>query len=130
MLRKLGIEPGEARVFAWAAAALFLLGWADVSVKNVSETLFIKRVGVERLPLVFLVNSILLVVTTFLVGQIASRADRLRLLPHVLVVLALALIPLWFLVLEDLGSAFVLLVIASKQLPSIALLIACTLPSA
>ena len=85
MLRKLGIEPGEAKVFAWAAAALFLLGWADVSVKNVSETLFIKRVGVELLPLVFLVNSLLLVATTYVVGRIASRADRLRLLPRVLV---------------------------------------------
>jgi len=123
MLRKLGIEPGEARVFACGAAALFLLGWADVSVKNVSETLFIKRVGVERLPLVFLANSLLLVATTYLVGGIASRADRLRLLPHALVGLALSLIPLWFFVLEDMKSAFVLLVIASKQLPSIGLLV-------
>ena len=45
MLRKLGILPGEGRVFAWAVAALFLLGWADVSVKNVAETLFFKRGG-------------------------------------------------------------------------------------
>ena len=95
MLRKLGIEPGEAKVFAWGAAALFLMGWADVSVKNVSETLFIKRVGVEHLPLVFLANSILLVATTYLVGRIAARADRLRLLPYVLVGLAIALLPLW-----------------------------------
>jgi hypothetical protein len=123
MLRKLGIEPGEAKVFAWGAAALFLMGWADVSVKNVSETLFIKRVGVERLPLVFLANSILLVVTTYLVGRIAARADRLRLLPQILVGLAIALVPLWFLVLEDVKSAYVLLVIASKELPSVALLV-------
>jgi hypothetical protein len=122
MLRKLGIELGEGKLFAWGAVALFLLGWADVSVKNVSETLFLKRVGVEHLPYAFLVNSVLLVGTTYLVGRIASRADRLRLLPRVLAGLALALIPLWLLVLEDLTSAFVLLVIASKQLQSIALL--------
>jgi len=123
MLRKLGIEPGEAKVFAWGAAALFLMGWADVSVKNVSETLFIKRVGVERLPLVFLANSVLLVVTTYAVGRSAARTDRLRLLPYVLVGLAIALIPLWVLVLKDVTSAYVLLVIASKELPSIALLV-------
>jgi AAA family ATP:ADP antiporter len=122
MWRKLGIEPGEGRVFAWGAAALFLLGWADVSVKNVAETLFIKRVGVERLPLVFLVNSILLVGTTYLLGRVASWADRLRLLTRVFVALAIALVPLWFLVLEDMKSAFVLLVIASKQLQSIGLM--------
>jgi AAA family ATP:ADP antiporter len=123
MLRKLGIEPGEGKVFAWGAAALFLLGWADVSVKNVSETLFIKRVGVEHLPLAFLVNSILLVGTTYLVGRIASRSDRLHLLPRVLIGLALALIPLWIFVLDDLNAAIVVLVLASKQMQSIALLV-------
>jgi len=122
MLRKLGIQPGEGKLFAWGVAALFLLGWADVSVKNVSETFFLKRVGVELLPLVFLVNSVLLVGTTYLVGRIAARSDRLKLLPRVFVGLALGLVPLWFFLLEDVKSAFVLLVIASKQLQSIGLL--------
>jgi AAA family ATP:ADP antiporter len=123
MLRMLGIEPGEGKLLAWGAATLFLLGWADVSVKNVSETFFLKRVGVELLPLVFLANSLLLVGTTYLVGRIASRSDRLQLLPRVLVGLAVTLIPLWILVLENVTSVFALLVIASKQLQSIALLV-------
>jgi len=123
MLRKLGIEQGEGKIFAWAVATLFLVGWADVSVKNVSETFFLKRVGVERLPLVFLANSLLLVVTTYVVGRIASRSDRLRLLPAVLAALGLLLIPLWVLVLENMTSAFVLLVIASKETQSVALLV-------
>jgi hypothetical protein len=122
MLRKLGIEPGEGWVFAWGAAALFLLGWADVSVKNVAETFFLKRVGVELLPLVFLVSSVLLVGTTYMVGRIASQRDRLQLLWRVFLGLAVGLIPLWVLVIEDVKSAFVLLVIASKQLQSISLL--------
>jgi len=123
MLRKLGIEQGEGRIFAWAVGTLFLLGWADVSVKNVSETLFLKRVGVQLLPLVFLINSLLLVVTTYVVGRMAARGDRLRLLPGVLLVLALILLPLWFLVLQDVASVFALLVIASKETQSIALLV-------
>ena len=123
MWRKLGIEPGEERPFAWGAAVLFLLGWAEVSVKNASETLFLKGVGVEYLPQVFLVNSLLLVGTTYLVGRIAHRSDRLKLLPIVLVVLAAALVPLWFLVAQDVQSGLVLAVIASKQLQSIGLLI-------
>ncbi len=80
MLRRLGIEPGEGQLFTWGVASLFLLGWADVSLKNVSETFFLKRVGVELLPLVFLANSVLLVATTYGVGLVAARRNRLRMI--------------------------------------------------
>jgi hypothetical protein len=123
MWRKLGIEPGEGQIFAWGALTLFLLGWTDVSVKNVAETLFLKRVGVERLPLVFLANDVLLVGSTWAFGRLAVKSDRLTLLPRTLLGLSLLLGPLWLLVRADLHSAFVLLVIASKQLISIALLV-------
>jgi hypothetical protein len=123
MLRKLGIEPGEGRLFAWAAGVLFLVGWAEVSVKNASETLFLKEVGVQYLPSAFLVNSLLLVGTTYLVGRIADRSDRLKLLSRVLALLGIALVPLWFLVSQEFSSGLVLAVIASKQLQSIGLLV-------
>ena len=116
MLRKLGIEEGEGRVFAWGAAALFLIGWADVSVKNVSETFFLKRVGIDLLPYFFLLSAFLLVGTTLFVGRIASRSDRLRLLPRTLFGLSVMLIPLWYLVLNDVQGAFGILLIASKQM--------------
>jgi hypothetical protein len=122
MLRKLGIEPEEVGLFAWGGAVLFLLGWSEVSVKNASETLFLKGVGVEYLPSVFLVNSLLLVGTTYLVGRTADRSDRLKMLPIVLVVLGILLVPLWFLVSQELKSGLVLAVIASKQMQSIGLL--------
>jgi hypothetical protein len=121
-VRKLGIEPGEGRLFFWGAAALALAGWADVSVKNVSETLFLKRVGVDYLPLAYLLNSILLVGTTYIVGRVAARSNRPRLLPRIFFGLSLLLLPLWYLVRADAISAFVLLVLASKQFQSIALL--------
>ena len=91
MWRRIGIEPGEGRIFAWGAVTLFLVGWAEVSVKNVSETLFFKRVGVEHLPVVFLVNSFLLVATTLWMARVAARSDRLKLLPLVFLALALML---------------------------------------
>jgi hypothetical protein len=123
VVRKLGIEPGEGRLFFWGAAALALAGWADVSVKNASETLFLKRgPGVEYLPLAFLLNSVLLVGTTYVLGRVAARSNRLRLLPRVMFGVALLLLPLWYLVRTDAISAFVLLVLASKQFQSIALL--------
>ena len=64
MLRKVGIEPGEGRIFAWGAACLLVLGWADVSVKNLSEAYFNKRVGPEHFPIAFLISTALLVPTT------------------------------------------------------------------
>src|SRR5262249_42171503 len=84
--RRLGIEPGEERVLLAGMAALFLVEWAVVSVTNVAETFFLKRVGVARLPVVFLVNSILLTGTSVAVGRITARADQRLLLVRVLVV--------------------------------------------
>lgn len=123
MGRRLGVEPGERTLFAWGAVSLLLNGWADVTLKNVAETLFLKRVGVEFLPVAFLVNDALLVVSTYIIGRVAARTSRPRLLTTILIVLALTLFPLWFLVRENVTSAFVVLVIASKQIQSVALLV-------
>jgi len=122
-VRKLGIEPGEGRLFCWAAAVLALCGWADVSVKIASETLFNKRgPGVALLPLAFLLNSFLLVGTTYVLGRVAARSNRPKLVPRVMFGVALLLLPLWYLVSVDMISSFLLLVLASKQFESIALL--------
>ncbi len=123
LLRRLGVEPGEGRVFAWAGGSLLVLGWADVSVKNVAETLFLKRIGVEQLPLAFLVSTALLVPTTYAVGRLAARVDRQRLLPLALGALGLTLVPLWLLVDERTAGATALLLVVSKQLQSLALLV-------
>src|SRR5262245_844709 len=121
--RALGIEPGEERVLLAGAAALFLVGWASVSVTNVAETYFLKRIGVERLPIVFLVNSILLAGTSVAVGRLAARSDQPRLLGRVLGLLGAMLLPLWLMVLAHVTSAFALLVIVAKQLDAIAALV-------
>jgi AAA family ATP:ADP antiporter len=121
--RRLGIEPGEEGVLVVGAAALFLIEWAAVSVTNVAETFFLKRIGVDRLPIVFLVNSILLAGTSVAAGRMAARGDQRRLLRRVLVALGLVLLPLWALVLAQVTSAFVLLVVVGKQLEAIAVLV-------
>jgi len=123
MWRKIGIEPGEERVFAWGAAALFLVGWADVFVKNLSETLFVKRVGVEDLPKAFLISSLLLVLSTGLFARLAARSDRLRLLPRTMGVLAVLLVPLWFLLPRAETLVPWVLIVSSKQITSVTLLV-------
>jgi AAA family ATP:ADP antiporter len=120
--RTLGIEPGEERVLMAGGVALFLVAWASVSVTNVAETYFLKRIGVERLPLVFLANSILLAGTSVAVGRLAARGDQRRLLRRLLVLLGATLLPLWAMVLGHVTSAFALLVIVAKQIDALAVL--------
>jgi len=102
---------------------LFLLGWTEVSIKNTSEVLFIKSVGVEALPQAFLINSVLLVITTFVIVVVGARRDRLSLLPQVLVLLALIVFPLWFSVERGSEMGVWLLLLASKHLDSVGLLV-------
>lgn len=123
MWRKLGIGPGEGRVFAWGAVALSLVGCTDALLKNLSETLVVKRSGLEALPPLFLLSSLLLVVSTGLFGRLAARGDRLSLLPRIMLGLSLFLVPAWLLlpVLPTLIPS--VLVVASKQISSITLLV-------
>jgi len=120
--------PGAARddpalhVALWAGAALVLLGFADATVHNVSETLFLKRVGVEWLPLAFLVSSLLLVVSTYLVGRRMAAGDRLSVLPVAYAVGAVVLALSAALVISDLPGAFAVLLLVSKQLRAVGLL--------
>jgi len=123
MWRALGVEPAERRLFLWGTLALFLIGWADVSTKNASEVFFVKRRGVELLPLVFFASGLLLMATTYAVGRLAARSDRLRLLPLTLAGLGLSLLPLWALVRGEVPGAYGALVVVQKQIISIALLV-------
>jgi AAA family ATP:ADP antiporter len=123
LARALGVERGEERILFWSAVALFAMSWASISVSNVAETLFLKRVGVDSLPWVFLVNSVLLTGTTFAVGRLALRYEPRRLTITTLGLLAICLMPLWMLVVANVTSAFVLLVLAAKQIDAIALVV-------
>ena len=106
---RLGIERGEERVSRGARPRSSPISWASISVANVADTFFLKRVGVDRLPWVFLLNSVLLTGTTFVVGRLALRYEPRRLLIATLGFLAVALVPLWMLVVGNVTSAFVLL---------------------
>jgi len=133
MLQRLGFDRQESRVLVWGGVTLFLTGWADVSLKNVSEAYFLDEVGPHRLPWVFLASSVLLVASTWWVGHLTARQERLRILPRVLVGLGVSMLPFWALITvgdqpgddpsRPLKSVFSLLVIASKQVQSLALLV-------
>jgi ATP/ADP translocase len=123
LLARLGVQPGERRVFAWSAAAFFLIGWASVSLANVADTLFLKRIGVQYLPAVFLASSLLLAGTTAAVARAAARTAPLILATRTFLVLGASLLPLWLLVRADLRGALVLLAFVAKQFDAVAVMV-------
>src|SRR5215470_17252208 len=123
MRRGFAIEPGEARVLVVGAAALFFVEWASVSATNVAETFFLKRVGVDRLPLVFLANSLLLVGTSVLASRVAGRVEQRRLLTATLALFAAVFVALRVMVGRGSPGVFPLLVVLAKQSDAIAQLV-------
>lgn len=121
--RRKSTPSAERTVVLWGALSLFLIGWATVAVTNVAETLFLKRVGVERLPIVFLVNSLLLALSTLAVGRLAARGDRGRLLTRTLLLLGLAVLLLWAATGAGMPGAMAALVVSAKQIQAVGLLV-------
>jgi hypothetical protein len=123
LVRSIGIEAGEGRVFVWAVTIFFLVHSASVALNNASDTFFLKRIGVALLPAAFLVSSLLLVATTSAVARLAARRAQMPLLTRALFALAAVLVPLWLLALADVRGVFIVLVLVAKQIESIALLL-------
>jgi len=90
MLRLLGkwlkVYENEIGLFLWTALLLFLIRNSTILFNNFAETAFLKRYGVEYLPIVYVVNSIS---TFFIMGLITGLMSRLpgsRLLTYMLLV--------------------------------------------
>jgi len=115
-------DADELRLLAWAGCALILLGWADATLQNVSETLFLKRVGVEWLPVGFLASSFLLVATTYALGALAARGDRTALLPRTYALCAVGVALVALVLGSQVRGAFVTLLLLSKQVKAVGLL--------
>ncbi|MGI9591978.1 MAG: hypothetical protein ACR2P8_11470, partial [Myxococcota bacterium] len=121
-LAGLGVAESERLLFLWAGLCLGCAGAAAFALLNTAETLFLKRIGVEYLPLVLLASSALLVGTTAALGTLLARADRPRWLSRILLLLAAILIPFYPLIAQDVPRISALLVLASRQVLAISIL--------
>ncbi len=119
ILARLGVEDSERAIFSWAWLCLLLAGAASAALINLSETLFLKRVGVEYLPAALLASSGLLVVTTALIGRRVAGPEGPRRLPRVLLLLAVALLPFALLTSLDSAAVFVALVLLARQVSAL-----------
>ncbi|MFC1821185.1 Npt1/Npt2 family nucleotide transporter [Thermodesulfobacteriota bacterium] len=80
----LNIYDDEIALFAWTALLLFLIRTSNILFNNFAETAFLKRFGVEYLPIVYIANSIsTFVIMGFITGFMA-RLPGTRLLSYML----------------------------------------------
>ncbi|MEE8310927.1 MAG: hypothetical protein V3R77_01635, partial [Candidatus Binatia bacterium] len=124
IFERIGVEPAERRLFGWATLSLFLLGASAYALLNSSETLFLKRVGVEHLPLALLCSSGLLIVTTTLAGRALVTADRCAWLPRLLLSLGVMIVPFgWLVDVTDSPFLFAGLLLLARQVLALGLMV-------
>ncbi|MBU0514259.1 MAG: cyclic nucleotide-binding domain-containing protein, partial [Proteobacteria bacterium] len=90
IVKLIKIQPEEARLFLWIAVLFFLIRAAGLVFDNFAETTFLKRFGVEYLPLVYAANAVL---TFFIMGAMMGLIRKMpsaRLLGWLLLVCGLS----------------------------------------
>ena len=85
VLKWLKIYEDEIKIFFWSVLLLFLIRVSNILFNNFAETAFLKRFGVEYLPIVYVANSITTFVIMGILAGIMARLPAGRLLSRVLV---------------------------------------------
>ena len=81
----LNIQPQEIKVFLWAVGLLFMIRTAGIWFNNFAETMFLKRFGVEYLPMVYMANAVTTFVIMGAMTGVMRRLSSARLLSYMLV---------------------------------------------
>jgi ATP/ADP translocase/HEAT repeat protein len=82
----LKIYEGESGLFVWSALLFFVIHVSDILLNNFGETAFLKRFGVEYLPVIYMSNALAtFFIMSFLTG-IMARTPSSRLLFYMLIV--------------------------------------------
>lgn len=89
MLKLLGkwfkVYEDEIGLFVWTVVLFFLLRSSNILLNNYAETAFLKRYGVEYLPILYMLNAIALFVIMGLMTAIMGRLPGARLLSYLFV---------------------------------------------
>jgi len=94
----LKIYPDEKGIFLWSILIYFLIRSSNIIFNNFSVTLFLKRFGVEYMPIALMVNSL---TTFFIMGfiiGILGRVPGTRLLSYMFMICGLAVTGLRFVI--------------------------------
>ena len=119
MLNLLGkwlkIYQDEIALFLWCALLLFLIRSSNILFNNFAETAFLKRYGVEYLPIVYMINSLS---TFFIMGFIAGIMARMpgsRLLTYMLLICGTSVAGLRFVIPLGIDLIYPILFILKAQ---------------
>jgi hypothetical protein len=94
----LKIFEDEIHLFLWVFFLFFLLGSSNVILNNYAETAFLKRFGVEYLPIVYMLNSIALFFLMGVLTGIMGRVPGARILSHLFIFCGVSVAGIRFLI--------------------------------
>ena len=104
--RVFDIRPGEWQRLLSLYAFAFLLNVSVVWGSAASESLFLKRVGVDLLPLIFVADALLTILTIIVYGAFVDRISNARLMVGISVFATFVLILTRFGIAEDIAAAY------------------------
>ena len=94
----LNIYEDEIGLFMWSMILLFLIRSSGIIFNNFAETAFLKRFGVEYLPIVYMLNSIATFIIMGVLAGVMARLPGARLLSYLLVFCGTSVAGLRFLI--------------------------------
>jgi len=94
----LNVYEDEIRLFLWTFFLYFLLTGSNVILNNYAETAFLKRYGVEYLPIVYMLNSIALFLIMGAMTGIMVRFPGARILSYLFVFCGVSVAGIRFLI--------------------------------
>ena len=111
----LNIYQDERELFLWSAVLYFLIRTSSILFNNFAETAFLKRFGVEYLPIVYIVNSILAFVIMGVIAGVMVRLPANRLLKYLFLFCGISVGGLYFVIPLGFDLLYPLLFILKTQ---------------
>ena len=111
----LNIYQDERELFLWSAVLLFLIRTSSILFNNFAETAFLKRFGVEYLPIVYIVNSITAFVIMGFIAGIMVRIPANRLLKYLFLFCGISVGGLYFVIPLGFDLLYPLLFVLKTQ---------------
>ena len=115
-IRKLfKLRKEEIRLFLWSAGLVFLIRASAIILNNYGETAFLKRFGVEYLPLVYVANSIITFIIMGLLTGLMKRLPSGRVLTFMLLICGGSVALMRLLVMTDIVYVYPVIFLMKAQ---------------
>mgnify|MGYP001180364368 CR=1 FL=1 len=108
------VHEDELSLFLWSML-LMLLRSSGIILNNFAETTFLKRYGVEYLPVVYMLNSVITFVVMARLSALMARLEGNQILSYVLVFCAASMVALRFVMNLDISLIYPLLFVLKAQ---------------